>query len=308
MTGYSIRRLLNLIPILIGVSILTFLIIHAIPGDPAAIRAGVGATGRQVEAVRSQFGLADPLPVQYLHYLRDVLTGNFGDSFTTGQHVGPELLRRFVFTFRISVLSMVIALAIGILAGVSSALRPNTLSDMGITSISILGLAMPSFWLGLLLLQVFSGSLGWLPSGGTGTWKNLVLPAFVLATSSSAVITRMTRASMLDTLNQDYIRTLKAAGIRRRRIIYRHALRNALNPVITMAGLQFGFLLAGTVVVEVVFSLPGVGRMIVTAIFARNYPVVQGGLLLLATTFVVVNLITDLLYAVANPRIRYGER
>jgi peptide/nickel transport system permease protein len=305
--GYTIRRLINLVPILVGVSILTFLLIHAIPGDPAAIRAGVSATPEQVEAVRRQFGLDDPLPVQYLHYLRDIVTGNFGSSFITGQDVGPELVRRFFFTFRFSLIAMCLALVLGILAGVASALRPRTLADTCITGLSILGLAMPSFWLGLMLLQVFAGTWQVLPSGGSGSWRNLVLPSIVLATSSAAVLARMTRASMLDTLDQDFVRTLKAAGVRRPQIVYKHALRNALNPVITMAGLQFGFMLAGTVVVEVVFSLPGVGRMIVTSIFARDYPVVQGGLLLLATTFVLVNLVTDLLYAIANPRIRYGS-
>lgn len=306
MAAYALRRLLHLIPILFGVSVATFLLLHAIPGDPAVILAGAGATNGEIAALRKSLGLDEPLLVQYADYLRNVVTGNFGNSFVTHLPVGPQLLSRFLFTLRLSVVSMVAAIIIGIVAGVSAAVRSGRASDMLITGLSMLGLAMPGFWLGLMLLELFAAKLRWLPAGGSGSWSNLVLPAFVLATSGAAIIARMTRASMLDTLSQDYIRTLAAAGIERWRIVYRHALRNALNPVITVAGLQFGFLLAGVVVIEVVFTLPGVGNTLVTAIFSRDYPVVQGGLLLLATTVVVVNLLTDLIYAIANPRIRYG--
>lgn len=307
MIGYALRRLAQLIPILFGVSVATFLLLHAIPGDPAVIVAGAGATNAEIDALRKSMGLDDSLLAQYGHYVANVVTGNFGNSFVTHLPVGPELLSRFLFTLRLSVVAMAGAVIIGIVAGVSAALRSGRTSDLIITAISMLGLAMPGFWLGLMLLELFAAKLRWLPAGGSGSWANIVLPAFVLATSGAAIIARMTRASMLGTLGQDYIRTLAAAGVERWRIVYQHALRNALNPVITVAGLQFGFLLAGVVVIEVVFTLPGVGNMIVMAIFARDYPIVQGGLLLLATTVVVVNLLTDLAYAVANPRIRYGR-
>ena len=307
MLRYLLARTGQLLPVLLGVTLLTFAVLHAIPGDPAALRAGVEATESQLAAIRAEMGLTRPLYAQYLGYLGQVLQGDFGESFRSGQPVGPELLRRFGFTFSLSLLSMGLALLIGIPAGVAAALTRTSWRDTMIMVLAMVSLSMPTFWLALILLQIFAGGLGWLPAGGSGTWRHLVLPAVVLGTGVAAVITRITRSSMIDVLSQDYIRTLTSAGLSRTRIIYRHALRNALNPVITMASLQFGFLLAGAVIVEVVFSLPGIGRMVVMAIFNRDYPIVQGGLLLLAGSFVAVNLVSDVLYALANPRIRYGR-
>lgn len=305
MLAYTLRRLLLLAPVLIGVSIAAFALLHLIPGDPAVVLGGVDATPEQLEAIRREFGLHDPLPVQYLRYVGRAVQGDLGISIRTRDSVTSVLLSRLQFTFQLTVLSLAVAIALGVVAGVVAALHQNTWLDSAIMLVALAGISVPSFWLGLLLLLVFAGMLGWLPAGGSGGLQHLLLPALVLGTSSAAIIARMTRGSMLEVVRQDYIRTLRANGLPERLIIYKHALRNALNPVITVVGLQFGFLLGGAVIVETVFSLPGVGRLLVTAIFSRDYPIIQGGMLLLATTFVLVNLLTDLAYAVVNPRIRY---
>lgn len=305
MGRYVLSRLAQLIPVLVGVSVFTFSLLHLIPGDPAQIRGGISATEADLQAIREEFGLDDPAPVQYVSYVRNTLQGDLGRSIQTGQDVSEALGQRFVFTVQLTLLSIVIAIALGLLFGIVAATRQNTWLDSTIMVTALSGLSMPRFWLGLLFLQIFAGGLGWFPAGGSGTWKHLVLPSIVLGTAVAAGITRMARAAMLEVIRQDYIRTLRANGVSPFRIVYKHALRNALNPVLTVIGLNFGFLLAGTVVVETVFALPGIGRLMITAIFSRDYPIIQGGLLLLAVTFVVVNLVTDLLYAVVNPRVRY---
>jgi peptide/nickel transport system permease protein len=302
---YTIRRLVLLLPVLFGVSIVSFSLLHLIPGDPAVILAGADASPGTIQRVREEFGLDAPLPVQYVRYIGHAVQGDLGVSIRTRDPVAQTLLSRLQVTVELTVASVLVALVLGVLAGVIAATHQGSWLDAGIMVLALTGLSVPSFWLGLLLLQIFAGTLGWLPAGGSGTPQHLLLPALVLGTSGAAVVARMTRGSMLEVVRQDYVRTLRAYGLPERLVVYRHALRNALNPVVTVVGLQFGVLMAGAVVVETVFSLPGLGRLMVNAIFNRDYPVIQGGMLLLAVTFVLVNLLTDLAYAVINPRIRY---
>jgi peptide/nickel transport system permease protein len=306
MLRYTLRRIVLLIPVLLGVSLLSFSLLHVIPGDPVTILAGVDATPEVLERIRADFGLNDPLPVQYARYVARAVQGDLGISIRGRDPVAQVLAQRFQFTFQLTILSMVLAIAIGVLAGVIAATNQGSWLDAAIMVVALAGISVPSFWLGLLLLQIFAGMLSWLPAGGSGTPLHLLLPSLVLGTSGAAVVARMTRGSMLDVIRQDYVRTLRANGLPERLIVYKHALRNALNPVITVVGLQFGVLMAGAVVVETVFSLPGVGRLMVNAIFNRDYPVIQGGMLLLAVAFVLVNLLTDMAYALINPRIRYS--
>jgi ABC-type dipeptide/oligopeptide/nickel transport system permease component len=302
---FTLRRIALLGPVLIGVSLASFLMLHLIPGDPAVLLAGVDALPEQLNAIRREFGLSDPLPVQYARYIGRAARGDLGISIRTREPVAATLISRMAFTVQLTLLSLTLAIAIGVSAGVVAATHQNTWLDSGIMVLALVGVSMPSFWLGLLLLLVFAGILHWLPAGGSGGLEHLILPAIVLGASGAPVIARLTRASMLEVIRQDYIRTLRAHGLSEFLVIYRHALRNAINPVITLVGLQFGLLLAGAVVVETVFSLPGIGRLMVTAIFSRDYPMIQGGMLMVAVGFVLVNLLTDLTYAWINPRIRY---
>jgi peptide/nickel transport system permease protein len=265
----------------------------------------VGATPQDLEGIRAEYGLNEPLPVQYLNYLTRAVRGDLGISIRTRDPVARTLATRLQLTLQLTILSMLLSVGLGVLAGVVAATHHNTWIDTSIMVTALTGISIPGFWLGLLLLVVFAGMLHWLPAGGSGTPFHLILPSIVLGTSGAAVIARMTRASMLDVTRQDYLRTLRANGVSEQLIVYKHALRNALNPVITVVGLQFGFLLGGAVIVESVFALPGVGMLMVNAIFNRDYPVVQGGMLVIAVLFVLVNLLTDLTYGLVNPRIRY---
>jgi len=303
--AYALRRILYLVPVILGVSIVSFALLRFIPGDPAVVLAGVGATPADLEGIRAEYGLNQPLPAQYVTYVTHALQGDLGISIRTRDPVARTLFTRLQLTIQLTFASMVLATFLGIFLGVMAATHHNSWLDTSIMVTSLAGISLPGFWLGLLLLVVFAGMLHWLPAGGSGTPQHLILPAIVLGTSGAAVIARMTRASILDVIRQDYLRTLRAAGVSERIIIYKHALRNALNPVITIIGLQFGFLLGGAVIVESVFALPGVGMLMVNAIFNRDYPVVQGGMLVIAILFVLVNLFTDLLYGFVNPRIRY---
>ena len=305
MTRFVLARVLLLLPVLIGVSIASFSLLHLIPGDPAVVLGGTQATQQDLEGIRREFGLDSPLPVQYVRYLGHVIHGQLGISIRTREPVAKALLARLAFTVQLTALSMVLAVAVGVAAGVAAAQRQNSWLDSSLMVASLTGISMPSFWLGLLLLLIFSGTLRWFPAGGYSSVRSLVLPAVVLGASGAASIARMTRGAMLEVVRQDYIRTLRANGIPEFLIIYEHALRNALNPVLTVIGLQFGYLLGGAVVVETIFSLPGMGQLLINAIFSRDYPVVQSGMLLLSTTFVGVNLLTDVGYAIVNPRIRY---
>ncbi|HVN98383.1 MAG TPA: ABC transporter permease [Syntrophorhabdaceae bacterium] len=305
MTRYIARRIVMLLPVLFGVSLISFALLHMVPGDPVTLLAGDQADQAFIQNLKKEYGLDKPLHVQYYQFISHVIRCDFGTSIRSHQPVAKLLRERFVFTAQLAFLSIIIAAFIGLIAGVISATRRYSIFDNLSMVGSLFGISMPIFWLALLLMLVFSVSLGWFPAGGKGTLKHLVLPAIALGASSSAVIARMTRASMLEVIRQDYIRTARANGFREIIVISKHALKNAMIPVITVFGLEFGYMLGGAVLTETVFSLPGLGRLMVDGIFQRDYPVVQGAMLLVATTFVVVNLITDIAYSFVDPRIRY---
>jgi peptide/nickel transport system permease protein len=304
-TVYIARRLLLLVPVLLGVSLTSFGLLQLVPGDPAIILGGQEATEEVLAQIRHEYGLDQPRAVQYLVYLRNALRGNLGVSIQSRQPVAMLIAERFPFTLRLAVLAILVSAVLGVVAGVVAATHRNSILDLIALVGSLAGISMPIFWLGLLAMLLFSVKLQWLPAGGSGTFAHLVLPAVVLGASSSAVIARMTRASMLEVLQQDYTRTARAKGVSEPTVVYRHALKNAMIPILTVFGLEFGYNLGGAVLTETVFSLPGVGRLVVEGIFARDYPVVQGAMLVVATTFVLVNLLTDIAYAVIDPRIRY---
>lgn len=304
MGRFIARRLIMLIPVLIGVSIISFLILHLAPGDPAELLAGEEATEEDIMMVRHELGLDKPLWMQYFMFLKGIAMGDL-KSLKFSMPVMDVIRPRLFNTLELSLASIFIAIVVGIFAGVMSAIHRYTWIDYLSTVGALLGVSMPVFWWGLILILVFSVNLGILPSGGMGGIRHLILPAIVLGTASTAIIARMTRSSMLDVLKQDYINTARAKGLLEKVIIYRHALRNALIPTVTVVGLQFGYMLAGAVLTETVFSWPGVGRLLVEAILFRDFPVVQSALLIVAIMFVLVNLIVDILYAFLDPRIRH---
>ena len=308
MYGYVIRRLLLAIPVLIGVSILVFAIIRFIPGDPARAIAGVHATPEFIEQVRRELLLDEGLHLQYYVYMSKILKGDLGRSTFSRRPVTVELAQRFPNTLVLAATAMVIASIIGISAGVVSATRRYSLFDNFSMLAALVGVAAPVFWLGVMFQLLFSVQLGWLPSGGIGTWKHIVLPALTLGLATAALLARITRSSMLEVLGQDYITTARSKGLVERVVINKHAFKNALIPVVTVIGLQFGTLLGGAVLTETVFSWPGIGRLMVDSILARDYPVVQGAVLLLAVFFVMINLVVDIIYAFLDPRISYGTK
>ncbi len=308
MSTYIARRLLLLFPVLIGVSFLVFLIFHLTPGDPVRSmlgEAGQGISAEEIEQIRRQFGLDRPWYVQYFSFLLGALRGDFGSSFQTGRPVFTEVASRFPFTMRLAGVSLLIAALVGVPAGVAAALRPRRWLDLGVMGIVLVGVSMPVFWLGILLMQTFSLNLRWLPPAGSGTWRHMVLPSVTIAFASVAFIARMTRSSLIEHLGEDYVRTARSKGLRESIVVYRHALRGAMIPVLTTIGLQFGHLLGGAVVVETIFGLPGLGRLTVDAIQARDLPMIQGSVLWIAVVFNVVNLVVDVLYVAIDPRIRY---
>ncbi len=308
MIGYIIRRLLLAIPVLIGVSILVFAIIRFIPGDPARAIAGVHASPQYIEQVRKELLLDEGLHVQYYVYVTNLLQGDMGRSTFTRRPVTTELWERFPNTLLLAVTAMGIATLLGMSAGIISATKRYSLFDNVSMLAALVGVAAPVFWLGVMFQLLFSVNLGWLPSGGIGTWKHLVLPALTLGLATAALIARITRSSMLEVLRQDYITTARSKGLVERVVTYKHALKNALIPVVTVMGLQFGTLLGGAVLTETVFSWPGIGRLMVDSILARDYPVVQGAVLVLAVFFVMINLVVDVIYAFLDPRISYGSQ
>lgn len=305
MGRYIIRRLLITIPVLLGVATIVFVAIRMVPGDPAEIMAGEMATAADVQLIRHQLGLDQPLPVQYLIYLRDLLTGNLGRSTSSQMPVITEIATRFPNTLWLTVAAMVVASAIGMATGVLSAVKHNSLVDNLCMLLALLGVSVPVFWLGLMLIMVFSVRFPLFPAGGMGGIFHLILPAITLGTASAGIISRMTRSSLLDVMGQDFIRTAWAKGLSGRVVILKHALKNALIPVITVVGLQTGTLLGGAVLTETVFAWPGLGRLMVDSILARDYPMVQGSVLVVGTSFVMINLIVDVLYAFVDPRIRF---
>jgi ABC-type dipeptide/oligopeptide/nickel transport system permease component len=305
MITYILRRIIMLIPVLFGVTLVSFSLLHLVPGDPAEILGGQEATKEDVDRIRKEYGLDQPLVVQYAHFVGNAARGDLGISIQSRHPVRELLLQRLAFTLQLSLASVLVAAALGLLAGIISSTRQYSFFDTASMLGALFGISMPIFWLGILLILVFAAELRWLPSGGTGSIRHLILPAIALGSASAAVIARMTRASMLEVTRQDYIRTARATGYQERVIIFRHALKNAMIPVLTVFGLEFGSMLGGAVLTETVFSLPGIGRLLVEGIFARDYPVVQGAMILVATTFVLVNLLTDVAYAFFDPRIRY---
>ncbi|GAB4567575.1 MAG: ABC transporter permease [Anaerolineae bacterium] len=307
MFEYVSRRLLGLIPTLFGVSVMVFLLLHFVPGDPARLVAGPDATLEDIELIRKELGLDRPLVVQYVTWLGNLFRGDLGRSTRTHNPTTYEIGLRIPATLELTAVSITIAIIVGLSTGVIAAIRRNSLLDYSSMLFALLGICTPSFWLGLMLMLLFAVKLRWFPTSGRGGWEHLVLPGVTLGFGASAIIARVTRSSMLEVLNQDYIRTAAAKGLAERMIILRHALKNALIPVVTVIGLEFGYLLAGAVITESVFAYPGVGRLLVESIAFRDFPVVQAILLILAAQFAVVNLLVDVLYAFLDPRISYGN-
>ncbi|MBR7553715.1 ABC transporter permease [Allobacillus sp. GCM10007491] len=303
MTTYIIRRLFQLIPVLFGVTLLVFLLMHLTPGNPAQLIAGETASQSTIERIEVSMGLNDPLPVQYVNFVTDVAQLDFGYSYRNNTPVFEEIKPRFWITMELAIYSTILSIFIGLIAGIVSAVRQYSVRDVTIMIIALFGMSMPNFWLGLMLMNWFSIQLGWFPPTGWGSAGQVVLPVITLGTAGAAVIARMTRSSMLDVISQDYIRTARAKGVHEQIVIYRHALKNALIPVVTVVGLQFGTLLAGTVLTETVFSINGLGRLVIDSIMARDFPVVQACILIISVIFVVVNLIVDISYTLLNKRI-----
>ena len=308
MVGYIVRRLLLTIPVVIGVSILIFAIIRLIPGDPAVAIAGVHASNEYIEQVRKDLYLDRSLPVQYGIFVRNLFRGELGVSTMSRRPVAIELRERFPRTIELTLAAMLIASLVGISAGIVSATRRYSLFDNASMLVALFGVAAPVFWLALMLQLLFAVNLGWLPATGRGTWRHLILPALTLGLATAGLIARITRSSMLEVLRQDFITTARAKGLAEKVVVYKHALKNALIPVVTIMGLQFGILLGGAVLTETVFAWPGVGRLLVDSILARDYPVVQGAVMTLAVSFVLINLIVDLAYAFLDPRISYQSQ
>jgi peptide/nickel transport system permease protein len=302
---YALRRVLISIPTVFGVILIVFLMVRLAPGDPAVRLAGEFADQATVERVRERFGLNLPLHEQFGVFVANLAQGDLGRSTRTNRPVLDDLRQFFPNTIELALGAIVVSLLIGIPAGIIAALRQNTWADLVIMLGSLIGVSMPVFWFGLLAILYFSVQLGWFPVAGRGTLSHLVLPAVTLGVSSMAIVARMTRSSMLEVLSQDYIRTARAKGLMSNTVVLKHAFRNALVPVVTIIGLQFGQLMAGAVLTERVFTWPGIGRLLVDSIDARDYPVVQGAVLLIAVSFIAINIVVDIVYAVIDPRIRY---
>lgn len=334
MVKYIIKRLLLLVPVLIGVSILVFFIMHLLPSDPAATILGEHATTSEIAKLRESLGLNKPIIVQYWDFLCGLFKGNLGNSLFTKTPVLDELRARFPATFELALSSIVLAAVFGILMGIIAAIKQNSILDYLSMIISLLGVSMPIFWLGLILILVFGVQLHWLPVSGritiglepdkiTGFYlldsllkgnmeafksslMHLILPSIALASYSTAIIARMTRSTMLEVIRQDYVRTARSKGLSEKSVIFGHALKNAMIPVVTVIGLQFGSLLGGAVLTETIFSWPGVGSYLIDAVLKLDYPIVQGAVMMVATTFVLINLIVDIIYAFIDPRIKYS--
>jgi ABC-type dipeptide/oligopeptide/nickel transport system permease component len=312
---YFTHRVLATLPTLLGVVTFAFLLIHIAPGDPAELMLGdyAGVSPQVLRDMRARLGVDQPLPVQYARYLGQVLTGDLGRSFRTNQPVLSEIAAQAPYTLVLAVAGILLAILVGIPAGIISGVRRNSAVDYATMTVSMIWLSSPSFWFAILLIYVLAFRLGWFPIFGAGIWGDwksmlvhLVLPAAVIGVRSAALIARMTRSALLEVLNQDFIRTARAKGLDRYRVVLRHAMRNAAIPVVTIVGLDVAYLLGGAVVVETVFARPGLGKLVVDAIYARDYPMVQGALMGFALAIVLVNLLVDLSYAAIDPRIRYS--
>jgi peptide/nickel transport system permease protein len=309
----TLRRLLSAIPVLFIVSLISFGLMRLIPGDPAAAIAGIAATPAQIEQLRKDLGLDEPLLTQLLHYYQGLLRGDFGKSLLLGKGVLAATMERLPVTIGLSLYALVLTLLIGVISGIIAALRQNTWIDQVAMMIAMLGISIPGFFLGLLMIIFFAVQLGWLPSGGyvpfsqdpIGWLRSTTMPAISLALLQAGLLARITRSGMLEVLRQDYVRTARAKGLPERQVILKHALANALIPIVTVVGIIISLLLSGAVVTEALFSLPGMGQLLTQAVLSRDYPMVQGGLLLVTTFLVLVNILVDVLYALIDPRVRY---
>jgi peptide/nickel transport system permease protein len=305
MIHFLLKRLLSIIPVLLGISLLLFFMLRMLPGDPAQVLAGQMASPEDVRIIRIQMGLDQPLYIQYGVFLKRLVHLDLGVSARTQNPVIQEIWARLPNTILLALCAITLACLFGIPAGVVAAIRPYSWIDYLVTLASLFGISMPVFWLGLMLMIVFSITLQWLPAGGIGTWKHLVLPSITLASFVVAFIARMTRSCMLEVLSQDYVTTARSKGLKEKVIIVKHALKNALIPIITVVGLQFGLLLGGAVLTETVFAWPGLGRLIVDSILARDYAMIQGSILIFGLLYTLVNLLVDMTYAFVDPRVRY---
>jgi peptide/nickel transport system permease protein len=312
---YLLRRLAQIIPTLFVVSILIFGLQQLLPGDPALVMAGEERDPEVIEQIRKQYRLDQPLPIRYAYWIGGVLQGDLGESMRIKRPVGELVLEKLPVTLELATLALIIALSIGIPAGIISAVFKNTIWDYGANVVALWGISTPNFWLGILLIFLFSVQLGWLPASGyvslredpLGNLASLIMPAFVLGNAIAAVMMRHTRSAMLQTLSADYVRTARAKGVSETAVVIRHALRNALTPVITLGAIEFGTLLSGAVLTEQVFSIPGFGKLIVDALFNRDYGVVQGVVLVTASCYILLNLLADIAYAIVNPRLRTAK-
>jgi ABC-type dipeptide/oligopeptide/nickel transport system permease component len=305
-TTYVLKRLALAVPVLAGITVILFVAIRLLPGDPAVVMAGDLAPDEYVQQLRRSMGLDKPVYVQYVLYIGNVVRGNFGRSSKSLRPVLAEIRDRYPYTIQLTVAGMLVAAVLGISAGAISAINRDSLFDYGSMVVALFGVSVPVFWLGLIMILLFAVNLRLLPAGGAGTPLHLVLPALTLGASAAGILARMTRASMLEVLGSDYVRTARAKGLREISIVLRHVLPTAFTPVLTIIGLQFGSLLGGAVITESVFGWPGMGRLIVDSIAARDYALIQGALLVFAASFTLVNLAVDVLYAVIDPRIRLG--
>jgi ABC-type dipeptide/oligopeptide/nickel transport system permease component len=307
LSTYLMGRLVAAVITLLGVSFVLVALIQFLPGDPARVIAGLRATPEQVARIRQQMGLDESVPVQFWRFLEHLFHGNMGTSARTGDSVVSEITARLPFTLELAILGTLVGVVAGITLGVIAATHKDRLLDSFVSMVGVMGISMPVYWLGILLIMLFSVKLQMLPVSGAATLSSLVLPSVTLGVFSMAIIARMTRSTMIDELGQDYVRTVRAKGVVERVVVYRHALRNAFVPILTVIGLQFGTLLGGAGLTETVFAWPGIGRLLVDSISARDYPMVQGIVFVFAAMFIVVNIITDLLYTVVDPRVRlYG--
>ncbi|MCT7328285.1 MULTISPECIES: glutathione ABC transporter permease GsiC [Ralstonia] len=307
MLNYFIKRVLGVIPTLLIVAVLVFLFVHLLPGDPARLAAGPEADETTVDLVRKDLGLDKPMHEQFVRFFANAARGEFGNSIRTKRPVSEEIGERFWPTLNLTITSMVWAVIFGMVIGITSAVWRNKWPDRLGMTLAVSGISFPAFALGMLFMEVFSVQLGWLPSIGADTWKHYVLPSLTLGAAVAAVMARFTRASFVEVLQEDFVRTARAKGVRETVVVIKHCLRNAMIPVVTMMGLQFGFLLGGSIVVEKVFNWPGLGRLLVDAVEMRDYPVIQAEVLLFSLEFILINLVVDMLYTVINPTIRYKK-
>jgi len=308
MVKFLLVRLLGTIPVLIGVSVLVFAMVRLVPGDPIDMMFTNLAppSPEQREQIRKDMGLDKPIYLQYTSFVGNALRGDLGKSYRTKRPVSEEIRNRLPNTIKLTITSLALSTLIGVVAGVTAATFKNTWLDFLSMLIAIIGVSIPGFWLGLMIMMLFSVKLGWFPVAGADTWKHLVLPTVTLGVLASAILARMTRSAMLDVLNQDYVRTARAKGLVEWIVVMRHAFRNALVPIVTILGLQIGGLLSGAFIIEAVFAYPGIGMLAVQALANRDFPLIQGIVLLVAVIYVVVNLVVDMLYSVLDPRVRHG--